>query len=209
VIVLVHGLGVGQRYFEPLARELGGARRPEVREPLPVPELAERLAVAFDGPALVVANSLGCQAAAELAVSRPELVEALVLVGPTVDPRAGGWLGHVGRLLVDAWYEPLGLTAIVARDYLAMGPVDVLRQARHALAHRLEEVVARVEQPVTVVRGSHDPLCSAAWGREIAARLPRGRFVTIAGAGHAAHYSHPLEVARLVRELRGSSAAGG
>jgi pimeloyl-ACP methyl ester carboxylesterase len=210
VTVLVHGLGVGQRYFDRLARELGGdVRRPEVREPLPVPELANRFAGAFDGPALVVANSLGCQAAAELAARRPELVEALVLVGPTVDPRAGGWLAHVGRLLLDAWYEPPSLTAIVARDYLTMGPVDVFRQARHALAHRLEEVLPRVQQPAIVVRGAHDPLCSAAWAREAAALLPRGRFVTIAGAAHAAHYSHPREVARLVRELRGTPAAAG
>lgn len=210
MIVLVHGLAVGQRYFDPLARELGGeVLRPEVREPLPVPALAGRVADVLDGPALVVANSLGCQAAAELAVLRPELVEALVLVGPTVDPRAGRWAGHVGRILLDAWYEPFGLTAIVARDYVTMGPVDVVKQARHALAHRIEELLPQVEQPTVVVRGAHDPICSAGWARQVAALLPRGRFVTVAGAGHAAHYSHPREVARLVRELRGSPAAAG
>jgi pimeloyl-ACP methyl ester carboxylesterase len=209
VIVLVHGLGVGQRYFEPLARELDGARRPEVREPLPVPELAERVADACDGPALVVANSLGCQVAAELAVRRPDLVEALVLVGPTVDRRAGGWIGHAGRLLADAWFEPPSLLGIVAWDYLRLGPRALFRQAAHALAHRIEDVLPRVEQEAVVVRGAHDPLCSAAWGREVAERLPRGRFVTVAGAGHAVHYSHPAEVARLVRELRGSPTGAG
>lgn len=211
MIVLVHGLAVGQRYFERLARELDGdVLRPEVREPLPVPELAERLAASFDGqPAVVVANSLGCQAALELAVRRPELVEALVLVGPTVDPRAGGWLGQTGRLLLDVWYEPLGLTAIVVRDYLTMGPLDVFRQARHALAHRIEKLLPDVVQPAVVVRGAHDPLCSAAWAREVASLLPSGRLVTIAGAGHAAHYSHAREVARLVRDLRGSRVAAG
>jgi pimeloyl-ACP methyl ester carboxylesterase len=210
VIVLLHGLAVGQRYFDRLAQELDEELlRPEVREPLPVPELADRFATAFDGPALVVANSLGCQAAAELAVRRPELVEALVLVGPTVDPRAGGWAGNILRLLLDVWYEPLRLTPIIVRDYLAMGPLDVLRQARHALAHRVEELLPHVEQPALVIRGAHDPLCSAAWAREVAEMLPRGRLVTVAGAGHAPHYSHPREVARLVSELRGTRVAAG
>jgi pimeloyl-ACP methyl ester carboxylesterase len=208
VTVLVHGLGVGARYFRPLAVELGPETRvPEVREPLPIPELAARFAESFDGPTVVVANSMGCQVAAELATRRPELVEALVLVGPTVEPAAHSVPRHVGRLALDAWYEPPSLTAIVVRDYLSMGPLDVFRQARHALAHRIEEVLPRVVQPAVVVRGAHDPLCPAGWGREAASLLPRGRLVTLAGAAHAAHYSHPREVARLVRELSGTPAA--
>jgi pimeloyl-ACP methyl ester carboxylesterase len=210
VIVLVHGLGVGQRYYDRLARQLGGElRRPSLRTPLPVPALVERLSEAVDGPAVVVANSLGCQVAAELAAARPELVEGLVLIGPTVDRRAGGGPGHVARLLLDAWYEPLGLTAIVAVDYLTMGPRAVYRQARHALAHRIEEVLPHVAAPAVVVRGAHDPLSSEPWAREVAALLPRARLVTIAGAAHAPHYSHPVEVARVVRELRETHAAAG
>ena len=208
--VLVHGLGVGARYFRRLAAELGPETRvPEVREPLPIPELAARFADEFAEPAIVVANSMGCQVAAELAVRRPELVEALVLVGPTVEPRARGVVRHVGRLAVDAWYEPPGLTAIVVRDYLAMGPLDVFRQARHALAHRIEYVLPQVEQPAVVVRGAHDPLCPAEWAREATTLLPHGRLVTVAGAAHAAHYSHPREIARLVRELSGTPAVAG
>ena len=210
MILLVHGLGVGARYFRPLATELGdGTRIPEVREPLPIPELADRFAAAFEGPATVVANSMGCQVAAELAVRRPELVESLVLVGPTVDPRGGGWVRHVGKLLADGWYEPPRLTAIVAGDYLSMGPIDVFRQARHALAHRIEELLPRIGQEAVVVRGAHDRLCPAGWAREAASLLPRGRLATIAGAGHAAHFSHPREVAALVTELRETPAGSG
>jgi pimeloyl-ACP methyl ester carboxylesterase len=209
VIVLVHGLGVGQRYFDPLAAELGEAVRPEIREPLPVPELAQRWADEFREPGLVIANSMGCQVAVELAVRRPELVEALVLVGPTVDPRARGLLRNVGRLVVDSWYEPPRLTGIVIRDYLSNGPVTTFQQARRALEHRVEELLPRVDRPAVVVRGAHDPICSARWGREAASLLPNGRLVTIAGAAHAAHFSHPGEVARVVSELRGTPAAAG
>lgn len=210
MILLVHGLGVGRRYFDPLAAELDGdVVRPQIREPEPVPELAERWAAALPGPALIVANSMGCQVAAELAVRRPELVEALVLVGPTVDPRARGLARNVVRLLADSWYEPPRLTGIVIRDYLSLGPVATLRQARRALEHRIEEVLPRIAQPAVVVRGAHDPICSASWAREAAALLAAGRLVTIAGAAHAAHFSHPFDVARVVSELRGTPAAGG
>lgn len=202
MIVLVHGLGVGQRYFDRLAAELGDdVARPEVRDALPVPELADRFARAFDGPALVVANSTGCQVAAEIAVRRPELVESLVLVSPTFDPRARSLVRNAGRLLVDAWYEPPRLTAIVVREYLATGPVTTLRQARNALKHRIEQLLPQIEQSAVVVRGAHDPICPAAWCRDAAARLPNGRLVTIGGAAHAAHFSHAREVARVITGL--------
>lgn len=210
MIVLVHGLGVGQRYFDPLAAALDGdVVRPELREALPVPELARRWAAEMNAPGLLVANSMGCQVAVELAVRRPELVEALVLVGPTADPRARGILRSVARLAADSWYEPPRLTGIVVRDYLANGPVTTARQARRALEHRVEEVLPYVRQPALVVRGAHDPICSAAWAREAAWLLPHGRLVTIAGAAHAAHFSHPREVACVVTELRGTPAAAG
>jgi pimeloyl-ACP methyl ester carboxylesterase len=208
VIGLLPGLGVGQRYFDPLAAELDGdIARPEVREALPVPVLAERFADGFPGRSLVVANSMGCQVAAEIAVRWPELVGGVVLVGPTFDPRAPSLARNAARLLVDSWYEPPRLTAIVVHDYFATGPVTALRQARHGLEHRMEEVLPRVAQAAVVVRGAHDPICSATWAREAASLLPRGRLVTIAGAAHGAHFSHAREVARVVEEMRAAPAA--
>lgn len=209
MIALLHGLGVGARYFGPLAAELGDVVVPEVREPMPIAAVAERFAEALEPGALVVANSMGCQAAAEIAVRRPELVGALVLVGPTIDPTIGGAFGHMARFLVDAWYEPPALTATVVRDYFAMGPLKVRRQASYALAHRLGPLLPLIEQPAIVVRGSHDPLSTAGWAREVAKLLPQGSLVTLAGAAHAAHYSHAREVADLVRRLRGTRAAAG
>lgn len=206
---LVHGLGVGQAYFDPLARELGGEQlRLEQREPAPIPELAAELEARLSEPAVVIANSMGCQSAAELAARRPELLEALVLVGPTVDPDARSAVRHAIRLARDAWFEPPKLTAIVLRDYLAFGPRRLLVQARYALDDAIEERLPAVEVPALVLRGAHDPLCPAAWGQRAAALL-RTRLVTIAGAGHAVHYSHPRQVAaevrRLLAETRGVS----
>jgi pimeloyl-ACP methyl ester carboxylesterase len=210
VIALVPGLGVGQRYFDRLARLLDEELvRFDVREALAIPERAERLAGALDGPALVVANSMGCQIAAELAIRRPELVEGLVLVGPTVDPGARSVSRHVSRFIGDVWYEPLSLTAIALRDYLATGPLTVLRQALLALEHRIEDLLPQIEQPAVVVRGAHDPISPHAWAREVAALLPHGRLVTVAGAAHAAHFSQPRQIADAIMELRETPAAAG
>src|SRR5919109_4737970 len=48
--------------------------------------------------------SFGCQVSAELAARRAELVERLVLQGPTVDPSAHGW-PQLGRWFVNSVRE--------------------------------------------------------------------------------------------------------
>ncbi|MBA2460637.1 MAG: alpha/beta fold hydrolase [Actinobacteria bacterium] len=145
---------------------------------------------------------MGCQVATKLALRRPELVRALVLIGPTVDPDARNAMRHAFRLALDAWFEPPRLTGIV-RDYLRLGPSRIVRQAQYALADAIEERLPAIQAPSLVIRGAHDPVCPAAWAHE-AAHLIRSRLITIAGAGHAAHYSHPRQVAdeidRLLRE---------
>ncbi|MBA3347940.1 MAG: alpha/beta hydrolase [Actinobacteria bacterium] len=210
MVVLVHGLGVGQRYFEPLARELGSdVLRPELRDPAPIEELAALLEARLDGPAALVANSMGCQIVTALAVSRPELVSSLALVGPTVDRRTHSVVRHVLRLGIDGWYEPFRLTATVIGDYATYGTLDLVRQAKFALDDRIEDRLPSVAAPTVVVRGAHDPLCPAAWAREVTGLLPDARLVTIAGAGHAVHFSHPREVAAALRGLPGMPAPRG
>ncbi len=206
----MHGLGVGQRYFEPLARELGpGLVRPELRQAGPISELARQLEQHLDEPAALVANSMGCQIATELALRRPDLVTALALIGPTVDARTHSLVRHLGRLAADAWFEPFALTRIVLSDYATFGLLPLLRQARYALDDRIEERLPRIDVPAVVVRGVHDTMSPPDWAREAASLLPQGRLVTIAGAAHAVHFSHPREVAEAIRALPGIPAARG
>ena len=207
VFCLVHGLGVGQRYFEPLAQALEGTvLRPELRESAPIAELGRRLGETLPAPAILVANSMGCQVATALAAAQAELVEALVLVGPTVDSRAHSAARHLLRLAVDGWYEPPRLTATVVSDYFRRHPVELVRQVRFALDDRIEDRLPQVGMPALVVRGEHDPLSPARWCQEVTALLPRARLVTIAGGGHAVHYSHPrelvAEISRFLAETR-------
>jgi pimeloyl-ACP methyl ester carboxylesterase len=215
-LVLVHGLGVSGEYLEPLGRVLGrsfGVSIPDLpgwresehpRRALTLDQLADVLAelVGPGGrPPAFVANSLGCQIALALAERHPEKVRALILIGPTVDPAYRGWIRHAIRLLVGATRERRGLLPIVLEDYLRMGPRRILATARAALADVPEERLPRICAPVLVVRGARDALTTSGWARRCAALAPRGAFVEIAGAAHAAHVSHPEYVGELVERF--------
>jgi pimeloyl-ACP methyl ester carboxylesterase len=172
-----------------------------VRRTLDLVELGESLEPLL--PGAIVANSLGCQVAVELAIRRPELVESLVLVGPTVDPHLRPLARHIPAVLVDWTREPVSLTPIVARDYLAMGPVRFARTARDAWRHRMETRLPLVTQPTLIVRGGRDAFVSQRWCEEAAALLPHGRLVTVTGEPHAVHYTAPRVVAQEVEQHLG------
>jgi pimeloyl-ACP methyl ester carboxylesterase len=162
---------------------------------LPVERLAELAVQALDGPAAVFASSLGCQAAVEVALLRPDLVTSLVLVGPTADPAAPTLRAHFGRLVRDTLRESLGLNLVAASEYLRNGPLRTLRGARLMLAHDMRSRLPLVEVPAVVVRGARDPIVPQAWAEEVTRLLPDATLVVIPGAAHCAHYSHPEAVA--------------
>jgi 2-hydroxy-6-oxonona-2,4-dienedioate hydrolase len=220
-IVLVHGLGVSSSYWRRLGATLGRAdyvaapdlpgfgRSARPREVLDIAGLAHVLAAwqetAGLGRAALVANSLGCQVAVEAAARRPELVDALVLLGPTVDTSARSFARQLGRLLLDSTREPVNLTALVAGEYLRVGPRRLAVTFAAALRQPLLETLARVQAPVLVVRGERDPIAPLPWIEELASRAPGGRTVVVAGAAHAAHWSRPERVAALVAGFLGQA----
>jgi 2-hydroxy-6-oxonona-2,4-dienedioate hydrolase len=211
-VVLVHGLGVSSRYWRPLASRLavhypvyapdlpghGPSSRPATA--LDVPGLCAALAAWLDaarlGPAVFVANSLGCQVVAELAVRQPERAHALVLCGPTVDPEARSSGGQILRVLLSAPAENPLLGGILLSDYLRMGPVRVGQELGHMLRHRIECLLPAVAIPVLVVRGRWDRVAPRRWAERVAATLPQGSIVEIPAAGHAAHFTRTRAVMR-------------
>jgi 2-hydroxy-6-oxonona-2,4-dienedioate hydrolase len=214
--VLVHGLAVSSRYFEPLAQRLEGrfhvlapdlpghGRSGSPPRALDIPELADALTEWLDitgiERATLVANSLGGQISVDLAVRRPERVARLVLVGSTMDPAAPSLLAQALRLACDIPREPFRLNVVEARDYLRTGPRRALTTTRMALADPLEDKLTRVAAPTLVVRGEHDPIAPQAWAERMVDLLPDGRAVVIPGAAHAAHWSAADAVARHVEE---------
>lgn len=212
-VVCVHGIGVTSSYFEPLARALatdrrvlvpdlpGWGRSPRPARALDVGELALALLSFLDEEGLerapIVANSLGCQIAVELAIRAPERVDALVLIGPTVDPYSRPFHRFAAGFLRDVVREPPSLWLLIVRDYLWMGPRRFARTSRAAWRHRIETRLPLVAAPTLVVRGAHDGLVSQRWCEEAAALLRRGSLTVVDGA-HAVHYVAPRAVSRVV-----------
>lgn len=212
--VLVHGLAVSSRSTAPAARALASAapvaapdlpgfgRTAGPRRALDVPALAAVLGrwmeAAGTGPAVVVANSLGCQVATHLAVARPHLVVALVLTGPTGDPSARSAWRHAARWLADVPGERPSLAAVVAADVAACGPRRVAATFAALLADEPERVLPSVAAPVLVVRGERDTVAPPSWAATVAGLAPRGRLATVPGAAHTLVHGWPGELAAVV-----------
>jgi pimeloyl-ACP methyl ester carboxylesterase len=214
VVVLVHGQIISSRYMIPTAKRL--ASRFRVFAPdlpgfglsgkpsriLCVPELADALGGWMDaiqlGPAALVGNSLGCQIAVDLAVRRPELVDALVLAAPTIDPTARTATAQIVRWLRDWPGEHPSLALAHLQDFARAGLRRSLGTFRCTLADRLEEKLPRVQARTLVVRGTRDTIVPQAWAEQVARLLPRGELVLIPGGPHCVNYSTPGPFSRII-----------
>lgn len=214
-VVLLHGLGVSSRYFRPLASRLardrlvlapdlpGTGESEDARHILDVRELSDTIADWLKtlglGRVAIIGHSFGCQLAADLAARRPERVDRLVLIGPTVDPMWNTMWKQVPRWLLEAARETPRIVPIVIRDYLRYGFRTFWRTAHAALAQDLQGLLPRISAETLVIRGERDAFVSHAWAARIAALLPHGWMAEIPRAAHAVQLSAPDEVAALVR----------
>ena len=214
-VVLVHGFGVSSRYMVPVGRLLA-AERPVFAPDMPAHGRSEkpqralditRLAAMLDAymdaagipHAVLLANSMGCQVAVELAIANPARVRRLVLVGPTVDPTARSGMRQLLRLLASAIGEHPAIVPVLALDYLRMGPRLLWQELRAMLDHRIEERLPLVTQPVLVVRGQLDRIVPQRWADEVD-RLAggSGNAVQVRRWGHALNFSAPAELLQAV-----------
>lgn len=221
-VVLVHGQVISSLYMVPSARLLaedfplfapdlpGFGRSGKPARVLNVPEMADALAAWMAAVGLrsaaLVANSLGCQVVVDLAARRPELVEALVLSGPTMDPAARRASAMIARWLRDWPGERPSLALAHLRDFSLAGARRSLHTFRHALADRIEEKLPAVRAPALVVRGERDPIAPQRWAEEVTRLLPRGRLAVIPRGPHCVNYSTPESFARVVRGFLGAIA---
>lgn len=199
--VLLHGLAVSHRYLMPTAAALTGG-------PVHVPDLpgfglsgkprqaydVERhcatVASWMDAEGLtgawVLGNSFGCQIAVELAVRRPDLVRALVLVGPTADPAAPTAAGQARRWLADLAWEDPRQARIIAADLRDARPRRVLATLRSSVRHRIDRRLPLVPVPVLFLRGEHDPIAPPCWIHRAARLTPDAATGVVPGAAHNA-----------------------
>lgn len=215
--VLVHGIGMSHRYLARLHHSLTGSGTvisvdlpgfgglPKPGRDVDIGEMADALGSLLDtigtGPVVLVGQSMGTQWVLELAARRPDLVQAVVLIGPVADERRRTVLQQAGLLALDTLREPPGANALVFADYLRCGPFWYLTQLHHMLGYRMEDRIGGVGAPVLVVRGSSDPIASRSWCRHLRAAAPSAGLVEIPGRAHNAQHTAPGAVASAVRHF--------
>jgi 2-hydroxy-6-oxonona-2,4-dienedioate hydrolase len=225
-IVLVHGIGVASRFMVPTAEVLapyhrvyapdlpGFGKSSKPAHVLNVAELADALAgwtrAIGLASAIFLGNSFGCQIVVELALRYPQLLERLVLQGPTMDPQARTAWRQIARLLRNSHHEPVSHGFISAREYPRCGLRRLMKTFRYALDDRIEEKLPRVRVPVLVVRGSKDPIVPQRWAEETVRLLPMGKLAVVPNAPHTVVYDAPLKLASVVEPfLSGDRGAKG
>jgi pimeloyl-ACP methyl ester carboxylesterase len=211
--VLVHGIGVGRSYFQPLAPLLaehgpvhvlelpGFGNAPKPPEVLSVEEhaaLVVGLLRTIDRPVVLVGQSMGSEIVLEAALREPGLVERLVLIGAVTDPDERSAVMQGLRLLQDTLGETPATNWAVFSEYLKCGPRRYLATLPSMLAYDTDAAVAAVTVPTLIIRGAHDPICRRPWARRLAASLAVGGLVEIPGGVHNAHHSHPRATASAI-----------
>ena len=213
-VVLIHGIGVSARYFEPLAERLartstvhaielpGFGSLPAPRRRLTVEEFgaiaAQVMRVLGVSDAVVVGHSMGSQVATEAVLAAPDLASRLVLLAPTINDQERTVRTQMVRLAQDTMRESPVANYIVVSDYLRAGMRWYLLTLPSMMEHRLEEALPKVTCPVTLVRGSLDPVVPADWLHRLAAVGQQVTTGEIQGEPHVMMYRSPEPTARYV-----------
>jgi pimeloyl-ACP methyl ester carboxylesterase len=208
--LLIHGLVISSLYMIPLAeclaethsvhaldlpgfgRSEGGARA------LSIVELAD----AVDGwmretglgPCHLIGNSMGCEVAAQVAVRHPQRVASLLLIGPTIDPKAFAFPIQALRLLRDAVHEPARLWMNWIFDFFRAGIRRAFGTTREMFRDHIEEQLPLIQVPTLLMRGAHDPTVPQSAAEEMLRLLPGARLLVMEGEFHCVHYTKPRAV---------------
>jgi pimeloyl-ACP methyl ester carboxylesterase len=191
-VTLLPGYGVPVRVGDPVDPALVAAR------------LLDRLPADPPGGVVLAGHSSSCQVVAHAARLAPERVAALVLVGPTTDPRATSWPGLAARWLRTAAHEDPRQVPGLVWQYHRTTLRSMLRVMDASRRDRVDATLATVSAPVLLLRGRHDRICPADWLHGLARSAPPGAdrtVVTLPRGAHMVPITHPQRTARQVAEL--------
>ena len=217
VMMHVHGFGLSGRYLLPTAELLrndfhtlvpdlpGCGRSGRPARPLDIPGLAHAAAAFLDDrgvkSATLVGNSLGCAVISEFAHAYPDRLDRAILVSP-----AGGLQNQplpraVRQLAHDGIREPARMLRVAAPDYFRFGIPSTLRLFQALTRFPTLERLLAVPIPTLAVLGSRDPLMPGPGRVQQIARREENHvlLVVIDGAAHAINFSHPGELANVIR----------
>jgi len=214
VFVLIHGIGMGRSVFADLIEHLdaptiavdlpGYGEAPEPPRILTVERTADLVAAYLRSldPArfVLVGHSMGAQVAGEVAARHPDLVDRVVLIGPTVNARERTAMGQLLRMGQDLAVESPRVIVVGAREYLRAGP-HLRGKFQAMLAHRPEQTYAHIRARVLVLRGENDYVSSRDWCRIVVASLRHARLAEVPGHGHETMIRDAAPAATLIREF--------
>jgi 2-hydroxy-6-oxonona-2,4-dienedioate hydrolase len=214
-VVLVHGLTVSGNYLLPTAVELmrdftvyipdlpGFGQSEKPQQALSIVELAESLKAWMDAVGLerayLLGNSMGCHTIAVLASRYRERVAGAILVSPVGERDVLNTLPLVARALNDFVREPPSSWVVMFKDLLKAGLRRTVLTLRNMQRFPLEPRLPQVQVPALVVGGKHDRIVPMWSIGRVTALLPQGRVAVLAEAAHVPNYTHPQQMAALVR----------
>lgn len=217
VMAHVHGFGLSGRYLLPTAQKLsdefhtyvpdlpGFGRSGKRKDMLDIPDLARAAVDFFDDrgveKATLVGNSMGCPVIIEFAHRYPERIDRAVLVSP-----AGGVYNQplrraIGQLTRDAPREPTKMASVAVPDYLRFGVPSTMRMFRSLTQYPSLQRLLEMRIPTLVVLGERDPLLPHSERvDEVASQTDSHVLVVLLeGAAHAINFSHPDQLAHVIR----------
>jgi pimeloyl-ACP methyl ester carboxylesterase len=222
-LLCVPGLGLDGRAWRPTLRALHGSvehqedvvallpgygLRPSAGDDLRPTSLGARLTARWltdvSAPIVLMGHSASCQIVARAACLGPDQVSALVLVGPTTDPRAASWPQIGYRWLRTAIREPPGELPLLARTYTSTGLLWMLCAMDAARREDLRASVRELGCPVFVVRGRYDRICPQDWAHEVVAAAPsESKILPLDDGAHMVPLTHGEILAAAVRGALG------
>jgi pimeloyl-ACP methyl ester carboxylesterase len=216
-ILHVHGFAISGTYMTPTAELLtdehptyvpdlpGFGRSPAREGEQSIDGLADTATAFLDAVgverAVVVGNSLGTAILASLATRHRERVAKVVLVSPAGGKHSIPLPRAIGQLARDAMLEPPSMARVAVPDYLHFGVLDTFRLFVAMTRFPALDTLLSLDVPVMAVLGVRDPLLPPASRiKDVIAQMHGDVTVAvIKDAAHAINFSHPRELAGLVR----------
>ncbi len=217
VMTHLHGFGLSGRYLLPTAELLadefhtlvpdlpGFGRSGKVGIGLDIPDLAHAAARFLDDRGIastsLVGNSMGCPVILEFAHHYPERIERAVLVSPAGGIHNQPLRRAMGQLAADGGREPRKMITVATPDYLRFGVPSTFKMFRALTQYPSLQRLLELKVPTLVVLGTRDPLLPGpARIKEVAAQDENHvLIVVLEGAAHAINFSHPMELAHVIR----------
>lgn len=232
-LAMVHGFAQDRRCIGPLARAVADRRvlLPDApghggswRHAGADLEQGAQLLADTTGPCVLVGYSMGGRLALVTALARPDVVEALVLVGATAgieddDERAerrrrdGELADRLERIGVEAFVDEWLSSPMFAglppwarfdeerRANRADALASSLRRAGTGSMRPRWQQLSELDIPVLCITGELDTRYGELSRRMVTTIGERARHHVVAGVGHAAHLEAPAETIRLVQDF--------